>query len=290
MRWDDLPKEVYEILKREKEKNRGRIVEFGFKELWAIYTSKYKEDDRKRSIPYVSFYTKIKKNLESSSPLFQKTNNGKITLKEFKNDDRLESISVIDSLKRSVEKYNAETRSTFFEKIKNLSPMNKGPHAGDGLEFALKAILESLNFENVKHTGGVGDGGVDIEAERTDEFGNKWKYFIQAKMWAASISRSAINKMVKDLYFRIGNFKDSNKNVGLIITTGKVSSKARKLSKDNNANISVIDGEQLFQLCVDNNIGIESQSVVLNDSSTIEIYRIDDEWFEALQEAVASEE
>jgi len=285
-KWDNLPQEVYEFLKEE-ENREGRPIELGFKDLWRKYKNKYSDDEDKKNIPYVSFYVKIIKNIESSNPLFRRSENGRIILRTLEEDSNSDMMGIIDSLKKAIRKYNQETRKVFFEKIRDLSPTNRGPNAGQGLEITIKSILESLGFENVEHTGQVGDNGVDVKAERTDEFGNKWKYLIQAKMWTIRISAAEMKRIDRDLYYNLGNLSGSR---GLIITTGNVSEKARMINEKDNNNISIIDGEQLFKLCADNNVGIKTQNVELNDSSTIELYTIDNDWFEALQETVANGE
>ena len=115
-----------------------------------------------------------------------------------------------------------------------------------------------------KAIGKAGDEGID-GIIKEDKLGLDVIY-IQAKRWEGSVGRPEIQKFV-------GALAGQGAKKGIFITTSRYTPEASSYMPKNETKIVLIDGEQLAQLMIDYNLGV-------NIEITYEIKRIDSDYFE----------
>lgn len=115
-----------------------------------------------------------------------------------------------------------------------------------------------------KAIGKSGDGGID-GIIKEDKLGLDVIY-IQAKRWENVIGRPEVQKFV-------GALAGQRAKKGVFITTSHFTNEAIAYAKQMDVKIILIDGEDLAQYMIDNNLGVSIQS-------TYEIKKIDSDYFE----------
>ena len=90
--------------------------------------------------------------------------------------------------------------------------------------------------------------------------------YIQAKRWEGSVGRPEIQKFV-------GALAGQGAKKGIFITTSRYTPEASSYMPKNETKIVLIDGEQLAQLMIDYNLGV-------NIEITYEIKKVDSDYFE----------
>lgn len=113
--------------------------------------------------------------------------------------------------------------------------------------------------------GRTGDEGID-GIIKEDRLGLDIIY-LQAKRWNNTVSRPEIQKFA-------GALQGQRAKKGIFITTSSFSRDAREYTSRIDAKIILIDGEQLAQLMIDNNIGV-------NSLASYEVKKIDSDYFSA---------
>lgn len=114
-----------------------------------------------------------------------------------------------------------------------------------------------------KAVGKSNDGGID-GIIKEDRLGLDLIY-LQAKKWESTVGRPELQAFAGALLGR-------QANKGVFITTSNFSSGAREFVKSIASNIILIDGEELAELMVDFNVGV-------NIEARYEIKRIDSDYF-----------
>lgn len=112
--------------------------------------------------------------------------------------------------------------------------------------------------------GKTGDEGID-GIIKEDKLGLDVIY-IQAKKWEGSISRPEIQKFA-------GALLGKKAKKGIFITTSNFTNEARSYAANIDAKIVLIDGKQLTELMIENNLGVSIQDVYT-------IKRIDSDYFD----------
>ncbi len=115
-----------------------------------------------------------------------------------------------------------------------------------------------------KAIGRSGDEGID-GIIKEDKLGLDVIY-VQAKRWENVVGRPEIQKFV-------GALAGQGAKKGIFITTSKFSNEAKEYIPRNETKIVLIDGEQLADLMIDNNLGVSLQAVY-------ELKKIDSDYFE----------
>ncbi len=111
--------------------------------------------------------------------------------------------------------------------------------------------------------GKTGDEGID-GIIKEDRLGLDIIY-LQAKRWENTVSRPEIQKFA-------GALQGQRAKKGIFITTSDFSRDAREYVSKIDTKIILIDGEQLAQFMIDNNIGV-------NSLATYEVKKIDSDYF-----------
>jgi len=159
-----------------------------------------------------------------------------------------------------IEENNTRVRKELHEKILSIHPR--------AFEHLIGRLLAEIGFEDVLVTNYSGDGGLDIEAELTVGGVTNVKTAVQAKRWKGNVS----GKTVREL--RGGLMIDQR---GLIITTSSFTKDALKEAEtEGKTPISLIDGEKLLDLLIENDIAVSKKKVSYHE--------IDLEFFNELEQ------
>ena len=191
-------------------------------------------------------------------------------------DDKTESLNTKNKLSQEVLKSNLTPDEIMEKAYLNIK---------QSLEAEILEVLKSVNpyfFEKIvvqllvkmgyggsiqdagKAIGKSGDGGID-GIIKEDKLGLDVIY-IQAKRWENVIGRPEVQKFV-------GALAGQRAKKGVFITTSRYTNEAIAYAKQMDVKIILIDGEDLAQYMIDNNLGVSIQS-------TYEIKKIDSDYFE----------
>lgn len=166
-----------------------------------------------------------------------------------------------ESMELGYQKIRQELEIDLINRVKNISP-----------EFFERLVIDLLikmgyggsRRDAGKAIGKSGDGGID-GIIKEDKLGLDVVY-LQAKRWNNNvIGRPEIQKFVGALY-------GQKAKKGVFITTSNFTQEARNYLSDIDIKVVLIDGQELAQLMIDNNVGISTVSVY-------EIKNIDSDYF-----------
>ncbi|NPV58931.1 MAG: hypothetical protein HPY75_04620 [Actinobacteria bacterium] len=148
-------------------------------------------------------------------------------------------------LEKEIEDWNKRTRDELLETLMELDPR--------AFENLIGRLLVEIGFEDVKVTRYSGDGGIDVEAELTVGGVTNVKTAVQVKRWKNKITGRTVREL------RGGLLADQR---GLIITTsGFTKDAVSEAYAEGKTPISLIDGEKLIDLLVENGIGISKRNM-----------------------------
>ena len=144
-----------------------------------------------------------------------------------------------------LEEMNEKVRSELSERISNFHPQ--------AFENFIGELLSNIGFENVVVLKYSGDGGLDVEAELTVGGVTNVKTAVQVKRWKNNVP----GKIVRELR---GGLKTDQR--GLIITTSSFTKDAKnEATEEGKTPISLIDGEKLLSLLIENEVGISKKKI-----------------------------
>ncbi len=150
-----------------------------------------------------------------------------------------------DPLASAIEAHNGEVRDRLREALGEMHPK--------AFEHLIEELLISLEFEDVEVTKYVGDRGIDLRATLAVGGITDVQTAIQAKRHT---SGSVGGPVVRELRGGLGPHER-----GLIITLSRFSKEARReASERDRSPISLVDGEQLLDLLIQNQIGVNATS------------------------------
>lgn len=115
----------------------------------------------------------------------------------------------------------------------------------------------------LRDVGGIGDEGID-GIIRQDKLGLDAVY-IQAKLWQTTIGRPEMQKFA-------GALQGQRARKGIFVTTSSFSKEARDFVSKIDSKIVLIDGEQLAQLMIKHDVGVQTANTLL-------IKKIDQDYF-----------
>jgi restriction system protein len=123
--------------------------------------------------------------------------------------------------------------------------------------------MTALGFEEVEVTAYHGDQGIDIRATLVVGEAVRTRMAIQVKRWNRNVQAPVIQQVRGGL---------SPHEQGLIITTSDFSTGAYgEASRPDRIPVALINGEQLTDLLIENNIGVTRNSYDLIELVNIEI-------------------
>ena len=146
---------------------------------------------------------------------------------------------------RSLEESDKEVKKRLRQRLSELHPRT--------FENLIGGMLGSIGFDNVEVSKYSGDGGLDVEAELTVGGVTNVKTAIQVKRWKNNVP----GRVVREL--RGALMTDQR---GLIITTSAFTKEAQSEAvAPGKTPISLIDGDALMRLLVENQLGVKRKSV-----------------------------
>jgi restriction system protein len=166
-----------------------------------------------------------------------------------------------ESIELGYQKIRKELEIDLINRIKNISP--------DFFERLVIDLLIKMGYGGSRRDAGKaigksGDGGID-GIIKEDKLGLDVVY-IQAKRWNANvIGRPEIQKFIGALY-------GQRAKKGVFITTSNFTQDAKNYVLGIDIKVVLIDGQELAQLMIDNNVGVSAVSVY-------EIKKIDSDYF-----------
>ena len=166
-----------------------------------------------------------------------------------------------DTIEAAHQKLQAELASDLLEQIRETPP---SLFERIVVELLVKMGYGGSRKDAGKAIGRSGDEGIDGIINE-DKLGLDVIY-IQAKRWKDTISRPEIQKFA-------GALQGQRAKKGIFITTSGFSKEAREFTQKIDIKIILIDGDQLAQLLIDNNVGVSTVQ-------TYEVKRLDSDYFE----------
>ena len=166
-----------------------------------------------------------------------------------------------ESIEFGYQKLRRDLETEILERVKSCSP--------DFFERLVVDLLVKMGYGGTRRDAGKaigkgGDGGID-GIIKEDKLGLDIVY-IQAKRWDGTVvGRPEIQKFV-------GALHGQRAKKGVFITTSRFSNEAQEYVSIIDSKIVLIDGQQLAQFMIDNNVGVSTVS-------TYEIKKIDSDYF-----------
>ena len=166
-----------------------------------------------------------------------------------------------DALASAYKKLRLDIESELLDVVKTASP--------SFFERLVVDLLVKIGYggnrqDAASAVGKSGDGGID-GIIKEDRLGLDVIY-IQAKRWEGTVGRPEIQKFA-------GALQGQRAKKGIFITTSSFSGEARDYVKYIDTRIILIDGAQLVELMVDNNVGVSPAGIY-------EVKKIDSDYFE----------
>ncbi len=165
-----------------------------------------------------------------------------------------------EALEGAYQKLQEGLASDLLQNVKDCSPAF--------FERLVVALLVQMGYggsrkEAGQAVGGTADGGID-GIIKEDKLGLDI-IFIQAKRWEGTVGRPEIQKFA-------GALQGQKAKKGIFITTSNFSKEASDYVKNIDTKIILIDGQQLAELMIDNNVGV-------SPLATYEMKKIDTDYF-----------
>jgi restriction system protein len=144
-------------------------------------------------------------------------------------------------LRFQIEEHNKDICKALHKHLMSITPA--------AFEELIGKLLGFMGFDEPQVTSRNGDGGIDVRGTWIITEGVRIKMAVQVKRWKVNVQAPTVQNVRGSL---------ATEERGLIITTGDFSPGARKEAEDpkKSSPISLINGEQLVRLLVENNIGV----------------------------------
>ncbi|MCZ7681364.1 MAG: restriction endonuclease [Sandaracinaceae bacterium] len=165
-----------------------------------------------------------------------------------------------ERLKAAYDEIRARVRGELLEMVRHSSPAFFEKLVLD----VLLAIGYGASRDDLKQTGGSGDGGIDGVIS-LDRLGLE-KVYVQAKRYAEDnvVGRPAVQSFAGAL---------TGRGKGVFLTTSRFSKEARDFATARLDSVVLVDGEQLGELMMDSGVGVSRQE-------TYTLVAIDSDYFE----------
>jgi hypothetical protein len=153
----------------------------------------------------------------------------------------------VDPLGGAIDRKNNDVRRQLRKVLAELDPR--------AFESLIGALLISLGFEDVEVTRYSNDGGIDLRSRLAVGGVTDVRTAIQVKRWSNSVSP----RIVRELRGGLGPHER-----GLVITLSTFTKEARaEAAATDRSPISLVDGERLIDLLIDNEIGVTRKTVTI---------------------------
>lgn len=238
-----------------------------FFEEWKEYLSKnsnYKttnvvNDSLTRRLKNLVFRNLVAKSGNSYSI----TDQGTAYLQEFDDYESFSGLSEEIDISHEIEKFNKKQKEELLAELSQMNPFQ--------FEHTIKELLLAMGYDDVEVTSERNDKGVDVVG--TIQKGiSSVKEVIQVKRFSANIIRPVLDALRGSLH-RFDAFQ------GTIITTSDYSKGTKEAAFERGAApITLINGAQLLDLLIDNEIGVKKKKA--------EFFTVDKEYFNPDQEEI----
>lgn len=169
-----------------------------------------------------------------------------------------------DPLGGGITHHNAEVRERLRALLSEMDPKE--------FEQLIGSLLASLGFEGIEVTRFHGDKGVDLRATLTVGGITDVRTAIQVKRWANNVRAPQIRELRGGL---------GPHDRGLVVTTAGFSAGAiEEAMEPDRSPISLVTGEQLLDLLINNEIGVKAR--------TVQILQLDEERLTELEDEAVS--
>jgi restriction system protein len=173
----------------------------------------------------------------------------------------LDDVTPAEAIEAAVSSVRAAVSSELLDRIKAAPP--------DFFERLVVDLLLAMGYGGSRRDAGAavgrsGDGGID-GVIKEDRLGLDAVY-IQAKRWEAPVGRPLVQMFA-------GSLDGQKAMKGVLITTSSFTSDAREYVRSIGKRIVLIDGPQLADLLIDNEVGVITESV-------FRLVRVDPGFFE----------
>lgn len=156
-----------------------------------------------------------------------------------------------------IERHNNETKKQLHNCLLEMSPA--------AFETLIGNLLTAIGFDSVSVTKVSGDGGIDVRGTLVVGEVIKTKMAVQVKRWKNNVQTPVIQQMRGSL---------GAHEQGLVITTSDFSSGAKIEAERADATpVGLMNGDQLVDLLIENNIGIKRTEHALIELDTSEEQR-----------------
>ncbi|MCL4266668.1 MAG: restriction endonuclease [Anaerolineae bacterium] len=181
---------------------------------------------------YAQILTEIKRfTKRGDAPRFVKHGKGFISLQKWMGE----------GLGFQIKRHNDEVRNKLHTQLYRMTPTN--------FEALVAQLLVALGFEDVNVTRISNDGGIDVRGTLVVGDVIRTRMAIQVKRWKKNVQ----SPIVQQVRGSLGSHEQ-----GLIITTSDFSKGARtEAERPDTTPVALMDGRQLVQLLVENDIGIQ---------------------------------
>jgi hypothetical protein len=174
----------------------------------------------------------------------------------------------VDPLGGAIDRKNHDVRRQLRKVLAEIDP-----RAFEGL---IGELLTSLGFEEVEVTRYSNDGGIDLRARLAVGGVTDVRTAIQVKRWSASVSP----RIVRELRGGLGPHER-----GLVITLSTFTKEAKaEAAATDRSPISLVDGERLIDLLIDNEIGVTPKTVTILELDEASLSPLDDTSPEEIQD------
>ena len=204
---------------------KGGILKSGGRSVWILVNKDQQEIDEKE---YTKKYNKI---------IAEEARKRNAYLEE---EDDIEKIIPKESVEENLDE-------TLLEKVKSLTPV--------AFEMLCKDLLERSGVTDVEETPQTNDKGIDGTGILKIQGLVSLRIAFQAKKYQGVVPSSVIRDFRGSL--------PSNVDKGMVITTGKFTSEAKKeaLNPERVTIIDLIDGEDLVKKMKEHGMGVETEEV-----------------------------
>jgi hypothetical protein len=139
-----------------------------------------------------------------------------------------------------IARHNALAKQLYLERLLRLNPTQ--------FEELVGRLVTAMGFQNVQVVGGARDGGVDVTAQKLDDWGQPVPVLLQVKRYQKPVGRRVIDEL-------LGVLHRNRQPHGVLVTTSDFSTQALEVAKGE-ANLRLVNGAQLVDLTLKHGVGV----------------------------------
>jgi len=172
--------------------------------------------------------------------------------------EQLDIPDLTDQLERLVARHNALAKQRYLDWLLKIAPGQ--------FEELVASLVSAMGYSDVEVVGQSGDGGVDVRARQTDQWGHALQAIVQAKRYAKVVGRRVVDEM-------IGVMAREKCEHGILVTTSDYSTYALRAAHDE-PRLRLVSGAQLVDLLARHGVGLrfgQYGEIGLSSSATLSV-------------------